>query len=105
MSAFLEYFDDSHEFDKEYWSVSDRLKKLNFKMPNLNKNQAYKSKKGKMIDNLVGTARGLHYTKEHASFFKGVSNTIKGKQRNVNFFALPGVPKEMKYGAFKLCFT
>ena len=97
VSAFLEYFDDSHEFDKEYWSVlSDRFKKLNFKMPNLNKNQAYKSKKGKMIDNLVGTARGLHYTKEHASFFKGVSNTIKGKQRNVNFFALPGVPKEMK---------
>ena len=92
VSAFLEYFDDSHEFDKEYWSVlSDRFKKLNFKMPNLNKNQAYKSKKGKMIDNLVGTARGLHYTKEHASFFKSVSNTIKGKQRNVNFFALPGV--------------
>ena len=97
VSAFLEYFDDSHEFDKEYWSVlSDRFKKLNFKMPNLNKNQAYKSKKGKMIDNLVGTARGLHFTKEHASFFKGVSNTIKGKQRNVNFFALPGLPKEMK---------
>ena len=97
VSAFLEYFDDAYEFDKEYWKIlSDRFKKLNFKMPNLNKNQAYKSKKGKMIPNLVGTARGLHYTSKHDSVLKSVKGFISGDKNKVNFFALPGVPKEMK---------
>ena len=97
VSSFLEYFDDSHEFDKEYWEIlSERFKRLNFKMPNLNKNQAYKSKRGIMIPNLVGTARGLHYTKKHQSVLKSVKGLIKGNNNKVNFFALPGVPKEMK---------
>ena len=97
VSSFLEYFDDSHEFDKEYWEIlSERFKRLNFKMPNLNKNQAYKSKRGIMIPNLVGTARGLHYTKKHQSVLKSVKGLIKGSKNKVNFFALPGVPKEMK---------
>ena len=97
VSSFLEYFDDSHEFDKEYWEIlSERFKRLNFKMPNLNKNQAYKSKKGIMIPNLVGTARGLHYTKKHDSVLKSVKGLITGDKNRVNFFALPGVPKEMK---------
>ena len=97
VSSFLEYFDDSHEFDKEYWEIlSERFKRLNFKMPNLNKNQAYKSKRGIMIPNLVGTARGLHYTKKHDSVLKSVKGLITGNKNRVNFFALPGVPKEMK---------
>ena len=97
VSSFLEYFDDSHEFDKEYWEIlSERFKRLNFKMPNLNKNQAYKSKRGIMIPNLVGTARGLHYTKKHDSVLKSVKGLIRGNKNRVNFFALPGVPKEMK---------
>ena len=97
VSSFLEYFDDSHEFDKEYWEIlSERFKKLNFKMPNLNKNQAYKSKRGIMIPNLVGTARGLHYTKKHDSVLRSVKGLITGDKNRVNFFALPGVPKEMK---------
>ena len=97
VSSFLEYFDDSHEFDKEYWEIlSERFKRLNFKMPNLNKNQAYKSKRGIMIPNLVGTARGLHYTKKHDSVLKNVKGLITGDKNRVNFFALPGVPKEMK---------
>ena len=97
VSSFLEYFDDSHEFDKEYWEIlSERFKRLNFKMPNLNKNQAYKSKRGIMIPNLVGTARGLHYTKKHYSVLKSVKGLITGDKNRVNFFALPGVPKEMK---------
>jgi len=97
VSSFLEYFDDSHEFDKEYWKIlSERFKRLNFKMPNLNKNQAYKSKRGIMIPNLVGTARGLHYTKKHDSVLKSVKGLITGDKSRVNFFALPGVPKEMK---------
>ena len=97
VSSFLEYFDDSHEFDKDYWEIlSERFKRLNFKMPNLNKNQAYKSKRGIMIPNLVGTARGLHYTKKHDSVLKSVKGLITGDKNRVNFFALPGVPKEMK---------
>ena len=97
VSSFLEYFDDSHEFDKDYWEIlSERFKRLNFKMPNLNKNQAYKSKRGIMIPNLVGTARGLHYTKKHDSVLKSVKGLITGDKSRVNFFALPGVPKEMK---------
>ena len=97
VSAFLEYFDDSHEFDKEYWEIlCERFKKLNFKMPNLNKNQAYKSKKGSMIPNLVGTARGLHYTAKHDSILRDVKGLITGDKNKVNFYALPGVPKEMK---------
>tara|TARA_B100000900_G_scaffold109573_1_gene91447 strand:- start:1108 stop:2400 length:1293 start_codon:yes stop_codon:yes gene_type:complete len=97
VSSFLEYFDDSHEFDKEYWEIlSERFKRLNFKMPNLNKNQAYKSKRGIMIPNLVGTARGLHYTKKHDSVLKSIKGLITGDKNRVNFFALPGVPKEMK---------
>ena len=97
VSSFLEYFDDSHEFDKEYWEIlSERFKRLNFKMPNLNKNQAYKSKRGIMIPNLVGTARGLHYTKKNDSVLKSIKGLITGDKNRVNFFALPGVPKEMK---------
>ena len=97
VSSFLEYFDDSHEFDKDYWEIlSERFKRLNFKMPNLNKNQAYKSKRGIMIPNLVGTARGLHYTKKHDSVIRSVKGLITGDKNRVNFFALPGVPKEMK---------
>jgi nicotinamide-nucleotide amidase len=97
VSTFLDYFDDEHEFDREYWSIlKDRFKKLNFKMPNLNKNQAYKSKNGKMITNLVGTARGLHYTKDHSSLFKTVETALKGGPKKTHFFALPGVPQEMK---------
>ena len=97
VSTFIEYFNDSEEFDREYWiKLSERFKKLNFKMPNLNKNQAFKIKKGKMIPNRVGSARGLHYTKDHASFFKGIKSMVKGSSKEVNFFALPGVPKEMK---------
>ena len=97
VSAFLEYFDDKHEFDKEYWNIlKERFEKLNFKMPNLNKNQAYKSKKGQMITNLVGTARGLHYIKDHSSLFKTVKTALKGGPKKSHFFALPGVPQEMK---------
>ena len=97
VSTFLDYFDDEHEFDREYWSIlKDCFKKLNFKMPNLNKNQAYKSKNGKMITNLVGTARGLHYTKDHSSLFKTVETALKGGPKKTHFFALPGVPQEMK---------
>ncbi|MDB3883641.1 CinA family nicotinamide mononucleotide deamidase-related protein [Candidatus Marinimicrobia bacterium] len=97
VSVFMEYFDDEHEFDKEYWSIlKERFERLNYKMPNLNKNQAYKSKKGQMINNMVGTARGLYYTKDHSSLFKTVKVALKGGPKKSHFFALPGVPQEMK---------
>ena len=85
------------KFDRDYWDkLSERFKKLNFKMPNLNKNQAFKVKKGNMIPNKVGSARGLHYAKEHASFFKAIKSMVKKTPKETNFYALPGVPKEMK---------
>jgi nicotinamide-nucleotide amidase len=97
VSAFIAYFDDTDKFDRDYWDkLSERFKKLNFKMPNLNKNQAFKVKKGSMISNKVGSARGLHYTKEHASFFKEIKSIFKKRPKETNFYALPGVPKEMK---------
>ena len=37
-----------------------------------------------------------HYTKKHQSVLKSVKGLIKGSKNKVNFFALPGVPKEMK---------
>ena len=97
VSAFIDYFEDSEEFDREYWEkLKDRFQKLNFKMPNLNRNQAFRLKKGNMIPNKVGSARGLHYIKNHSSFFKDIKSKFKGSLSEVNFFALPGVPKEMK---------
>ena len=97
VSVFIEYFGDIDRFDRDYWNkLSERFKKLNFKMPNLNKNQAFKLKKGNMIPNKVGSARGLHYTKEHASSFKEIKSMVKKTPKETNFYSLPGVPKEMK---------
>ena len=79
-SAFYSYFDDSPVFDEEYWNdLTDRFSKINYKIPDLNRNQAMKPEKGEVIQNELGSARGLHF-----------------KKGGCHFFALPGVPKEMK---------
>ena len=79
-SAFFKYFNDTPEFSEEYWQyLTERFKKITSKVPNLNRNQALSSTKGEMIPNPVGSARGLHY-----------------KTDTCHYFALPGVPKEMK---------
>jgi nicotinamide-nucleotide amidase len=38
----------------------------------------------------------LHYTKDHSSLFKTVETVLKGGPKKTHFFALPGVPQEMK---------
>ena len=79
-SAFYSYFDDTPVFDEEYWNdLTDRFSKINYKIPDLNRNQAMKPEKGEVIQNKLGSARGLYF-----------------KKGGCHYFALPGVPKEMK---------
>lgn len=79
-SAFYSYFNDTPVFDEDYWKdLTDQFSKINYKIPDVNQNQAMKPKKGDCIPNDFGSARGLLY-----------------KINNCLYFALPGVPKEMK---------
>ena len=55
------------------------LKKKGFKVSALNKTLALKPSNGKIIDNPIGTARGLHFS-----------------SNKKEIIALPGVPSEMK---------
>ena len=79
-SAFYSYFNDTPVFDEDYWrDLTDQFSKINYKIPDVNQNQAMKPGKGDCIPNDFGSARGLLY-----------------KINNCLYFALPGVPKEMK---------
>ena len=78
----FEYYEIEPVFDQEYWqSLRSRMKKKGRILPLINKNQAIipEVEKGKVIPNNIGTARGFH-----------LNNS------NLNIFAMPGVPKEMK---------
>ncbi len=78
--ALYEYFEDNPTFDSDYWeNIEKYFTKRDLSIPEINKNQALKSVKGKMIPNLLGSARGLHY-----------------KINKTEIFAMPGVPEEMK---------
>ena len=51
-SAFYSYFDDSPVFDEEYWNdLTDRFSKINYKIPDVKRNQAMKPQKGEVIQN------------------------------------------------------
>jgi len=79
-AAYYKYFGAKQEFDEEYWHyLEGRFKKRGIKIAAINRNQALKPSNGNMIKNPVGSARGLHF--------------IKDKKQ---YFALPGVPVEMK---------
>lgn len=79
-SAFYKYFDAEPVFDEEYWEeLKLRFAKRNIKIPEKNRNQATRPNNGKVIDNPLGSARGLHFERD-----------------GINYFALPGVPSEMK---------
>jgi nicotinamide-nucleotide amidase len=78
--AFYEYFDSKQEFDEIYWQeLTKRFAKRNIKIPEKNRNQATKPDNGKVLENKIGSARGLFYQKNR-----------------INYFALPGVPSEMR---------
>ncbi len=79
-SVLYKYFNDKALFDEEYWNLLiGKFKARGIKIPKSNKNQAMKPKIGKVIPNLIGSARGLHF-----------------KNDNYQLFAMPGVPSEMK---------
>ena len=79
-SAFYKYFDAKPVFDEKYWEeLKKRFAKRNIKIPEKNRNQAMRPDIGNIIENPKGSARGLYF--DH--------NGIK-------YFALPGVPAEMK---------
>ncbi len=75
-----EFAGDTPVFDQDYWDgLKHRLSLRNIKIPDLNRNQAMRPQKGEVVDNPIGSARGLHFT-----------------INNKHYFALPGVPREMK---------
>ena len=79
-SAFYKYFDAKPIFDEKYWEeLKKRFAKRNIKIPEKNRNQAMYPDIGNVVENPKGSARGLYF--DH--------NGIK-------YFALPGVPAEMK---------
>ncbi len=79
-SAFYKYFNSKPIFDEEYWNwLVERFAKRNIKIPEKNRNQATRPNNGDVIINPVGSARGLYYYKN-----------------GTKYFALPGVPTEMK---------
>lgn len=79
-NALYEYVGDQPVFDESYWNdLKSFFAKRNIKIPELNRNQAFRPEKGKIIPNPLGSARGLHFNHEAK-----------------HIFVLPGVPKEMK---------
>jgi nicotinamide-nucleotide amidase len=78
--ALYDYAEDSPVFDEAYWDyMQKRLSKRNMTLPDLNRNQAMRPQKGNVIDNPVGSARGLHFIVD-----------------DKHIYAVPGVPREMK---------
>ena len=76
------YYNIKPVFDKDYWeSLNSRMEIRGRSLPEINKNQAISPEagKGNVIPNSIGTARGIHIFKN-----------------DIDIFAMPGVPKEMK---------
>ena len=76
------YYNIKSVFDKEYWeALNSRMKMKGRSLPEINKNQAMSPEtgKGNVIPNSIGTARGIHIF-----------------NNDIDIFAMPGVPKEMK---------
>ena len=76
------YYNIKPVFDKDYWeSLNSRMEIRGRSLPEINKNQAISPEagKGNVIPNSIGTARGIHIF-----------------NNDIDIFAMPGVPKEMK---------
>ena len=74
------YFNDEPIFDDDYWDLLvKRFEKRGFEVSKLNRSQALKPLRGELINNPIGTARGLLFKKEKK-----------------DVFVLPGVPREMQ---------
>ena len=79
LSAFQKIFNLESKIDLEYLEKLNQLfLNRNIKMPVINQNQALILNDTNVLNNSMGTARGLHY-----------------KHLNSDFFIMPGVPSEM----------
>jgi len=79
-NSLYKYFDDEPIFDSSYWEkLKKRYTSKGYDVRNLNKSQALVPSKGEVIQNKLGTARGLYFN-----------------NGNTKIIALPGVPSEMK---------
>ncbi|MEE8437853.1 MAG: CinA family nicotinamide mononucleotide deamidase-related protein [Candidatus Neomarinimicrobiota bacterium] len=79
-SVLYNYFDTVPVFDEKYWNeLKEKFNKRGKTIPDSNRNQALRPKKGNLINNPNGSARGLNFT-----------------NKNYSLFSLPGVPSEMK---------
>jgi len=78
--AIFEFMGTESFFDEKYWDyLTERFKQFGIEIPESNRNQALIPKKGKVIPNKLGSARGLHF-----------------ELNDNNLICLPGVPSEMK---------
>ena len=70
----FEFVKTSTKFDSKYWDqLSLRFKKFGMDIPESNRNQALVPIDGEVIDNPIGTARGLKFT-INKSFCSLISN-------------------------------
>jgi nicotinamide-nucleotide amidase len=75
------FFGKELEFADSVWKeVQTHFRKRGISIPNINRNQAEVPKDFTILSNIYGTAPGLYYV-----------------LKNKHFFALPGVPLEMKH--------
>ena len=78
--AVADYFDAPLALDPAILKrVEDRFRKRGMAMPEVNRNQALVPRGARILENPIGTAPGLHFSRQ-------------GRE----VFVLPGVPKEMK---------
>jgi len=79
LSSFSKAFSLKSKTDQNYIKkLKKKFMDRNIKMPNINKNQGLILENTNILDNPIGTARGLHYRK-----------------LKTDFFIMPGVPDEM----------
>ena len=79
-STIFEYVGTDSKFDSEYWShLTEKFKQFGMVIPDSNRNQALVPENGEIIDNPIGSARGLKFILDHQILY-----------------VLPGVPAEMK---------
>jgi len=80
-STIFEYVGTDSKFDSEYWShLTEKFKQFGMVIPDSNRNQALVPENGEIIDNPIGSARGLKFILD----------------RKQILYVLPGVPAEMK---------
>ncbi|MEE9572971.1 MAG: competence/damage-inducible protein A, partial [Candidatus Neomarinimicrobiota bacterium] len=69
-TAFYRHFCAKPVFDEKYWEeLKNRFAKRNIQISEKNRNQAIRPNNGYVIDNPVGSARGLHFERDGMKYF------------------------------------